>query len=85
MHTTDLSENLFRIPRKENDLSGYNEEIIDDDTAMVEVSYPTIDVVKQRELREITHSLGGYLSELDFLRIMQIYAEVITRLGLEEK
>ena len=42
-------------------------------------NYETIDIVKQRELIEITRDLGSSLTEEDFKEIMMVYKKVIDR------
>jgi len=42
-------------------------------------NYETIDIVKQRELIEITRDLGSSLTEEDFKEIMLVYKKVIDR------
>ena len=42
-------------------------------------NYETIDIVKQRELIEITRELGSPLTEEDFKEIMLVYKKVIDR------
>ena len=42
-------------------------------------NYETIDIVKQRELIEITRDLGSSLIEEDFKEIMLVYKKVIDR------
>ena len=42
-------------------------------------NYETIDIVKQRELIEITRDLGGLLTEEEFEEIMLVYKKVIDR------
>ena len=42
--------------------------------------YETIDVVKQRDLLEITRNIGRLLTEEEFNEIMIIYKKVIDRL-----
>ena len=41
--------------------------------------YETIDVVKQRNLLEITRNIGRLLTEEEFNEIMMIYKKVIDR------
>ena len=43
-------------------------------------NYETIDIVKQRELIEITRDLGSSLTEEDFKEIMLVYKKVTDRL-----
>ena len=42
--------------------------------------YETIDIVKQRDLLEITRNIGRFLTEEEFNEIMMIYKKVIDRL-----
>ena len=42
-------------------------------------NYETIDIVKQRELIEITRDLGSSLTEEEFKEIMLVYKKVIDR------
>ena len=42
-------------------------------------NYETIDIVKQRELIEITRDLGRLLTEEEFEEIMMVYKKVIDR------
>ena len=46
----------------------------------IRVNYETIDIVKQRELIEITKDIGRLLTEEEFEEIMMIYKKVIDRL-----
>ena len=45
--------------------------------------YETIDVVKQRNLLEITRNIGRLLTEEEFNEIIMIYKKVIDRLWNE--
>ena len=45
----------------------------------IRVNYETIDIVKQRELIEVTRDLGRLLTEEEFKEIMMIYKKVIDR------
>ena len=45
----------------------------------IRVNYETIDIVKQRELIEITKDIGSLLTEEEFKEIMMIYKKVIDR------
>ena len=45
--------------------------------------YETIDIVKQRDLLEVTRNLGGALTLKEFNEIMMIYKKVIDRLWNE--
>ena len=42
--------------------------------------YETIDIVKQRDLLEITRNIGIFLTDEEFNEIMMIYKKVIDRL-----
>ena len=43
------------------------------------VNYETIDIVKQRELLDVTRNIGRLLTEKEFKEIMMIYKKVIDR------
>ena len=45
--------------------------------------YKTIDIVKQRDLLEVTRNLAGALTLKEFNEIMMIYKKVIDRLWNE--
>ena len=45
----------------------------------IRVNYETIDIVKQRELIEITKDIGRLLTEEEFKEILMIYKKVIDR------
>ena len=45
--------------------------------------YETIDIVKLRDLLEITRNIGRLLTEEEFNEIMMIYKKVIDRLWIE--
>ena len=49
----------------------------------IRVNYETIDIVKQRELIEVTKDIGRILTEEEFKEIMMIYKKVIDRLWNE--
>ena len=49
----------------------------------IRVNYETIDVVKQRELLEITRNLGRSLTEEEFDEIRMVYKKVTDRLWNE--
>ena len=49
----------------------------------IRVNYETIDIVKQRELIEVTKDIGRLLTEEEFKEIMMIYKKVIDRLWNE--
>ena len=46
----------------------------------IRVNYKTIDIVKQRDLLEITRDLGRLLTEEELDEIMMVYKKVIDRL-----
>ena len=45
----------------------------------IRVNYETIDIVKQRDLLEITRNIGILLTVKEFNEIMMIYKKVIDR------
>ena len=49
----------------------------------IRVNYETRDIVKQRELIEVTKDIGRILTEEEFKEIMMIYKKVIDRLWNE--
>ena len=49
----------------------------------IRVNYKTIDIVKQRDLLEITRDLGRLLTEEELDEIMMVYKKVIDRLWEE--
>lgn len=49
----------------------------------IKVNYKTIDIVKQRDLLEITRDLGRLLTEEEFDEIMMAYKKVADRLLVE--
>ena len=48
-----------------------------------EIEYETIDIVKLRDLLEITRNIGRLLTEEEFNEIMMVYKKVIDRLWNE--
>ena len=46
---------------------------------MNEINYETIDIVKQRELLNITRNIGRLLTKEELKEIMKIYKKVIDR------
>ena len=50
---------------------------------MLESKSETISVSDQRKLREITHELGGLLTQREYSTIAQVYAMAIERLLIE--
>ena len=46
----------------------------------IRVNYETIDIVKQRDLLEITRNIGKLLTKEEFNEIMIVYKKVIDRL-----
>lgn len=49
----------------------------------IKINYPTIDIMKQRGLFEITRDLGRLLTEEEFEEIMMVYKKVADRLLVE--
>ena len=50
---------------------------------MLESKSETIGVADQRKLREITHELGGLLTQNEYATIAMVYASAIDRLCKE--